>query len=212
MAEAKKNVWQKLSSIQTQIKAPKNLYNSFGKYNYRNAEGILEALKPYLATEKAMLIMNDDIEHIEGKFFIKTTATFIDTETGESIQNHGYAEMDANHKGMSADQITGCCSSYCRKYTLNAMFLLDDTKDADTDEFKNQSEAQQSEAKQSKAKPTQKKPNIAIIPSCERCGGEIVAMPKPDGSEMPANAVYAFSMKKYNACYCGNCMKELEAK
>lgn len=142
------NIYQKLGMIQTNLKAPKNMYNSYGKYNYRNAEGILESLKPHLLKYKVIVIIEDCIEHIgeitaqgENGFikktpncYIKATVRFIDTESGQEISTNAYAH-ECEHKGMSADQCTGTASSYARKYALNALFLLDDTKDSDTNEM-----------------------------------------------------------------------------
>jgi len=143
------NIYQKLMAIQANIKAPKNQYNSFGKYNYRSAESILEALKPYLSEYNVVLIMQDEIvtngigriENEKGIMnvplnYVKATARFIDCDTAQEIETSAFAR-ECKHTGMSEDQCTGTASSYARKYCLNAMFLLDDTKDSDTDEMKN---------------------------------------------------------------------------
>lgn len=151
------NVYQKLCAIQTELKAPKNLYNSFGNYKYRNAEGILEALKPLLKKYNCTVILKDDIDiRGSGKShktitnngaeeisdvemtmnYIKATAYFINCEDGKEVSTTAYAR-ECEHKGMSKDQCTGTASSYARKYCLNGLFLLDDTKDSDTDEIKN---------------------------------------------------------------------------
>ena len=129
-----KNVTQKLMSIQTEIKAPKNLYNSFGKYKYRNAEGICEAVKPYLVAQKCSLTLSDDVVQVGERYYIKATATLIDFESGESYSVSALARESHDKKGQDDSQITGTTSSYARKYALNGLFLLDDTKDADTDE------------------------------------------------------------------------------
>lgn len=131
--------------IQTQIKAPKNLYNSFGKYHYRNAEGICEAVKPFLENEKVILTLTDSIEQIGDRIYVKATASLTDIETTESIEVSAYARESLEKKGMDDSQITGTASSYARKYALNGLFLLDDTKDADTDEYKNQVESTQND-------------------------------------------------------------------
>ena len=136
-----KSIYDKLSAIQTAIKAPKSLYNSFGKYSYRNAEGILEALKPYLSENGLACTVGDELEAVGERVFIKATVTLIDLSGNGLVSVSAYAELDATHKGMTADQRTGCASSYARKYALNGMFLLDDTKDADTDEFARQTGA-----------------------------------------------------------------------
>lgn len=131
-------IYQKLSDIQTQIKAPKNLYNSFGKYSYRNAEGICEAVKPYLINHKCALVLSDSIEQIGDRYYIAATARIIDYETNEETSVKAYAREALDKKGMDDSQISGTASSYARKYALNGLFLLDDTKDADTDEYHEQ--------------------------------------------------------------------------
>lgn len=144
------NIFEKLQHIQCELKAPKKLFNSFGKYNYRNAEGILEALKPYLEKYKCTVIIHDGLEEKAGRLFIYANAIIYDCEAGHtdemdlqsSLGSMAYAELD-EHRGMSADQATGCASSYARKYALNALFLLDDTKDADSDEHHIETENKQ---------------------------------------------------------------------
>ena len=138
---------EKLMRIQTQIKAPKNLYNSFGKYNYRNAEGICEAVKPFLEKENVSLILVDDMVAIGNRYYLKATARLLDNENNESIEVSAFAREPEQKKGMDESQITGTASSYARKYALNGLFLLDDTKDADTDEYHNQTAYQQANNK-----------------------------------------------------------------
>lgn len=127
---------EKLMRIQTEIKAPKNLYNSFGKYKYRNAEGICEAVKPYLQKEKCSLTLEDDIVEVGGRIYVKAIATLTDCESDEFIEVSAFARESAEKKGMDDSQITGTASSYARKYALNGLLLLDDTKDEDSDECK----------------------------------------------------------------------------
>lgn len=147
---------EKLLKIQTQIKAPKNLYNSFGKYHYRNAEGICEAVKPYLTEQNCALLLEDEIIEVGGRVYVQAYARLIDCETGERICATALARESEEKKGMDASQITGTASSYARKYALNGLFLLDDTKDADTDEYANQnagkSNSKNSEEEQDKRK------------------------------------------------------------
>ncbi len=130
-----KNVLQKLRSIQTTIKAPKNLRNTFGGYNYRNAEGILESVKPYLEKEDCVVLLEDEITLIGDRFYVKAIAKFIDCESGDQIEVSALARESLDKKGMDSSQVTGATSSYARKYALNGLFLLDDTKDADKDEY-----------------------------------------------------------------------------
>lgn len=125
---------EKLREVQTRIKAPKNLYNTFGNYRYRNAEGILEAVKPYLSEYNLCLTLSDEIVQVGERYYIKATATLYDGVGSGSVSVSAYAREAVSKKGMDDSQITGTASSYARKYALNGLFLLDDTKDADTDE------------------------------------------------------------------------------
>lgn len=124
-----KKIYGELSRIQQELKAPKNLYNSYGKYAYRNAEGILEAVKPLL--KGLVLVINDELVMIGTRYYIKATATLTDGE--ESVSSIAYAREDEIKKGMDGCQITGSCSSYARKYALNGLFSIDDAKDSDDD-------------------------------------------------------------------------------
>ena len=126
------SVYTKLLNVQSELKAPKSQYNSFGKYKYRSCEDILEALKPILNKNKATVIISDDILFVEGRHYIKATVKFIDTENGEIVENSALAREEEIKKGMDASQITGSVSSYARKYALNGMFAIDDTKDSDS--------------------------------------------------------------------------------
>ena len=125
------NVYEKLIAIQSELKAPKSQYNNFGKYSYRNCEDILEALKPILKEHKSTIYIADEIVTVLERFYVKATVTFIDAETGESITNTAYAREEESKKGMDGSQVTGASSSYARKYALNGMFAIDDTKDSD---------------------------------------------------------------------------------
>lgn len=122
----------KLMNIQNELVAPKGQYNSFSKFNYRSAEDILEAVKPLLHQNKAVLSVSDEIELIGDRYYIKAVATFLDTESDESHSVTAYAREEERKKGMDASQITGSTSSYARKYALNGLFAIDDNKDADT--------------------------------------------------------------------------------
>lgn len=136
---------RKLMAIQTNIKAPKNLFNSFGKYKYRNAEGICEAVKPYLQEQNCSLTLSDEIIEVGGRVYVKATAVLWDNETGKSVCVSAMAREADEKKGMDESQITGTASSYARKYALNGLFLLDDTKDADSDEHHNEVEEKKKE-------------------------------------------------------------------
>lgn len=154
--EQKFTLYQKLSRIQAELKAPKNLFNKFGNYSYRNVEGIQEALKPYETKFGVMTILSDSIEEINGRVYVKATATIFDTESGESIEVSAYAREAESKKGMDEAQLTGATSSYARKYALNGLFLLDDTKDADSEEY--QTQGKQEPKKATPKKETEVKP------------------------------------------------------
>lgn len=136
MSEEKMNLTQKLLNAQAKLKVPKNLYNKFGKYNYRSAESILEAVKPVNAENGLLLTITDEPVLIGDWHYIKATATISDGS--DSIVVTAYARESLTKKGMDDSQITGTASSYARKYALNGLYLIDDTKDADTDEYKEQ--------------------------------------------------------------------------
>ena len=127
-------VYKKLIKVQQELKAPKNQRNTFGNYNYRSCEDILEALKPILAAHDATVFISDKVVVKENNLaYIEATATFVDIETGESISTTAFAREAENKKGMDASQITGSASSYARKYALNGLFLIDDAIDPDSD-------------------------------------------------------------------------------
>lgn len=126
----------KLVEIQAELKAPKNQRNTFGKYNYRSAEDILEAVKPLLKKHDAKIILSDKPILVGDWHYIEATAKFVCGDEIEVVT--AYAREPLNKKGMDESQITGAASSYARKYALNGLLLIDDTKDADTDEYKNQ--------------------------------------------------------------------------
>lgn len=136
-----------LKNIQQELKAPKGQYNNFGKYKYRSAEDILEAVKPLLGKYGAQLTLTDDIIEVGGRIYVKATAKLTDGK--ESTVTTAFAREPAEKKGMDESQITGTASSYARKYALNGLFLIDDTKDADTDEYSKQ------QGKQAPKQPTQ---------------------------------------------------------
>lgn len=132
------SIYTKLTAIQRECKVPKNMYNSFGKFNYRSAESILEAVKPILQKYECVLLLSDDILQRGDRFYIEATATLIDTEDNSTVTTTALAREADSKKGMDAMQLSGCASSYARKYCLNGLFLLDDARDADCDEFHHQ--------------------------------------------------------------------------
>lgn len=138
-------IYKKLLNIQRYLKAPKGQYNNFGKYSYRNAEDIMEALKPLLVENNAITYVEDDtIEYIGQRYYLVATISFVDVETGEKITVKARAREEENKKGMDGSQITGAASSYARKYALSGLFLIDDNKDADSNEYHKQNDQQKS--------------------------------------------------------------------
>jgi hypothetical protein len=131
------NISEQLLEIQSKLKVPKGQYNDFGKYNYRSCEDILEASKPLLKEVGLTLTLDDKVEQVGTHAYIQATATLTNAEK-QTIFNRGYARESETKKGMDDSQITGAASSYARKYALNGLFLIDDTKDADTNEYQEQ--------------------------------------------------------------------------
>ena len=156
------NIYESLLAIQTKIKAPKNQYNDFGNFYYRNAEDIQEALKPLLAEQNVLLTLSDSIEQIGERYYVVATATLINSKIiDEKISVKAYARETLSKSKMDDAQVTGSASSYARKYALGGLFLLDDTKDADSmDNSKDEPPKTQTKATQqrSASKPQTKQP------------------------------------------------------
>lgn len=178
------SVYEKLMKVQSEIRAPKSNYNSFAKFNYRSLEDITEALKPVLNKYGATVILNDTVEVVGDRHYMKCTATFFDCETGESISNTSYARESQEKRGMDDAQISGMASSYCRKYCLNGLLLLDDVKDSDTDEAKveqdNRAKRQQARKNPEAVEPknekiTEKEVQI-LISMCARAGKDVATI------------------------------------
>ena len=134
------NIYEKINKIQVELKAPKSQRNNFGNYNFRNCEDILEALKPLLLREKIIIQLSDELVQTGDRFYIKATATLIDVENGEKHSATAFAREELSKKGMDGSQITGASSSYARKYALNGLLAIDDTKDSDTTNTHNNNE------------------------------------------------------------------------
>ena len=145
---------EELIKIQSELKAPKNKYNSFGKYSYRSCEDILEAVKPLLKKHGCYMTITDDVFVAGDRFYIRATVSLVNKD-GKSVIGVGLAREDKSKAGMSESQITGTASSYARKYALNGLFLIDDTKDADTDEYANETAAKAKKESKAKASPVE---------------------------------------------------------
>ena len=148
---------KKLTALQAELRAPKGQYNKFGGYNYRSCEDVLEALKPLLVKYGLNLTISDDIVQVGERYYVRATATVRDIESDKSISTSAFAREPIESKGMSEPQITGSASSYSRKYALNALFLIDDVKDADSNEAHKEKEARAARTKNPDAP---KKPDV----------------------------------------------------
>lgn len=188
------HIYGKLMMIQQELKAPKGQYNSFAKYNYRSCEDILEAVKPLCIKNNATLLLNDAVQEVSGRFYVVATATLVDTESGDSVSANAYAREPQDKKGMDDSQITGMASSYARKYALNGLFCIDDTKDADTDELKRQEQ-----------KPVKKGEVI-----CESCGMPIKSVTR-QGIRYSPDDISARAMYRYGKRLCWDCIKAAHA-
>ena len=156
-------IHEKMMKIQTTLKAPKNKWNDYGKYNYRNAEGILEAVKPLLEEQKLAMYITDDVIAVGDRVYVKATVKVQDIETEASVVTTALAREALNKKGMDDSQITGTASAYARKYALNGIFLVDDTKDADTDENQKERTARANKQEQEKNKEKLEQMKISLV-------------------------------------------------
>lgn len=183
--------FKRVSAMQMELKAPKGQLNKFGGYRYRSCEDILEAAKPLLNKYGLVLTVSDQMEQIGERYYICATATLRDTESDAGISNSAFAREAESKKGMDESQITGTASSYARKYALNGLFCIDDTKDADTDAYTQ----------------TQQKAEAQREIKCERCGNLVYPVKKRDGSIWDAKDMETYSKLKFGVCLCGDCMK-----
>lgn len=195
---------KKLVEIQTSLNAPKNQRNNFGKYNYRSCEDILEAVKPHLKKQGLFLFINDEIELIGDRYYVKATATITDGENSHSATAH--AREEQQKKGMDAAQLTGATSSYARKYALNGLFCIDDNKDADTNEQRQQVSASVShQAQDRKHQPSAEssadvlKSFTTLIGSCTTT--QSCAQAKDKFFKQPSNKMTADDQEKAKAVY-----------
>lgn len=147
--EEKISIYSKLLSIQNELKAPKNQYNKFGNYNYRSCEDILEAIKPLCLKYGAVVLIDDYVSQVGERFYVKAKASLIDIDTQEEVYACAYARESENKKGMDSAQVTGATSSYARKYALNGLFCIDDTKDVDTQEYQEKKRANNKQSQNS---------------------------------------------------------------
>ena len=206
-------IYDKLLAIQTELKAPKGQYNSFGKYSYRSCEDILEAVKPLCKAHNALVMISDELEYINGRFYVKSVATFADAETGENVYVSAYAREAEGKKGMDESQVTGTASSYARKYALNGLFCIDDAKDADTDAYgrQNGKDATKNQPDKQPDKPTPPAPPPAVV-KCKDCGKPITDVTWANGSKTGAKTMVNKTIQKYGVPLCGDCYTMRRAK
>lgn len=191
------SVYEKLTKIQNILKAPKNQYNNFGKYSYRSCEDILEALKPILLDEKCTLTLDNEIVLIGDKLFRKSTANLYDYESSESLTSTTYTQECLNAPGMSAAQTSGSTASYSDKYCLGKMFLIDDTKDPDTNE-----------SYEKNTKPNDKQVNGDVEPSDKQKKFYFNLLNKEYGKNIPQNILD--EAKKMDTVQMGQAIDKLK--
>ena len=197
-------ITEKLAAVQKTLKAPKNQRNTFGNYNYRSCEDILEAVKPILAKADLTLTISDDIVLIGDRIYVKATATLYDSKSEadgkiDSISVSAFAREEESKKGMDASQVTGAASSYARKYALNGLFCIDDTKDAD---------ATNTHGKEVE-KPIEKSVEKPMF-VCEKCGKQLTPYKDSKGKTVSLRAHAEASEKKFGAVLCLDCIKEVK--
>jgi len=192
----------RVSQLQVALNAPKNQVNKFGGYKYRSCEDILSAVKPLLKEYQLALTVGDEIIQLGDRFYIKSTATLRDTESAAFIENTAFAREAASKKGMDESQITGSASSYARKYALNGLLCIDDTKDADADELIQKGSNPSKEQHTVKPGPQSSKP-----PVCYDCGREILPSHKKDGSPWPIEEIIKYSTTRFGRWLCPDCQR-----
>lgn len=198
------NVYEKLLAVQNELKAPKSQYNSFGKYAYRSAEDIVEAAKPLCKERGLLLTLSDTVELVGEKCYIKATAKIVDTaEPSSTIEVSAYAREPIDKKGMDGSQITGAASSYARKYALNGLFAIDDTKDADTT---NDGQSGTAKASKSAAKTATKSAPPTEKCYCPQCKKEIFSTADKSGKMRTPKEILQMC-----GGVCVDCMKAARA-
>ena len=222
-------VHNKLFLVQQSLKAPKDQFNSFGKYKYRSCENVLEALKPLLLANQMVVTLSDAVKEIGGRVYIEATATVIDIETGESYSTTAFAREEAEKKGMDSSQVTGACSSYARKYALNGLFAIDDQKDSDATNDRTADGGKESglgnypqETKKAQEAPTTVAQESFTSKAygmlqcdeegdyiiCSECNGKIRDQKKKNGETYRVPDYVAACLKTYGKPICTACRKK----
>ena len=195
------------------MKAPKDMRNNFGNYNYRSCESILEAVKPLLAANSLALTLTDEMVQVGDRIYVRATATVTLTSGGESISVDAFAREEEAKKGMDSSQVTGAASSYARKYALNGLFCIDDNKDSDATNTHGKKE------KPDKKPDAPKKADDIIKRDgdneyfiCPNCGKPNHAFSKKDGSVMTPREMLEMSMRDFGKPLCKDCYKKALGK
>ena len=187
-----KDLIQSLIYIQQHLIVPKDQFNSFGKYNYRSCESILEALKPLLNANQMTIMLSDDVKEIGGRVYVQATATLTDAETGESVSVTAFAREEESKKGMDGSQVTGASSSYARKYALCGLLAIDDNKDSDSTNTHGEEE----------------KPQIPLF-RCEKCG-EVLSPYTANGKTVSIRSHAERSNERFGRVLCINCINKIK--
>lgn len=203
------SIYAALAAVQSELKAPKGQFNKFGGYNYRSCEDILEAVKPILKAHSLALHLADEPAMVGERYYIKATATLTDF-TGQQISSTAYAREPLDKKGMDDSQITGTASSYARKYALNGLFCIDDTKDADTDEYQaaggKKPQKQQPALKREAPAPQKQQPAQQPF-ICACCGKPLQPVTYKNRTVEPAETA-ASTKKKFGRVLCWTCAQK----
>ncbi len=208
------------------MKAPKDMRNNLGNYNYRSCESILEAVKPLLAANSLALTLTDEMVQVGDRIYVRATATVTLTSGGESISVDAFAREEEAKKGMDSSQVTGAASSYARKYALNGLFCIDDNKDSDATNThgKEEKPEKKPDAPQPEAKSANRKEVISTMDRlmqrdgdneyfiCPNCGKPNHAFTKKDGSVMTPREMIGMSMRDFGKPLCKDCYKKALGK
>lgn len=192
--------YEALNAIQTALKAKKGQHSKFGDYDYRSCEDILGALKSHLTAQKVAVTLSDDIVMIGDRYYVKATATLYSVADKEDrVSVTAYAREAADKKGMDASQLTGAASSYARKYALNGLFAIDDTKDADSNEYRRE-DTERAKAEQPAPAPAPDSTPAPVVAKCADCGKDIEGR----GKYTP-EAIAKKTHKTYGRMLCWEC-------
>lgn len=205
------SIYEKLSAIQSELNVPKDQRNSFGGYNYRSCEDILEKAKPICKKHGTVLMLWDELVNIGERYYVKATAHLYDTETTECLNAWAYAREEESKKGMDGSQITGASSSYARKYALNGLFCIDDVKDSDFTNTGDKPKTKDELVPEKKYEPS-KKAEPAITSRYPKKEEPVIVDICVDCNKGVTKPVKDYSMKKYGYCLCMDCQKKYANK